>query len=108
MDGGDVILIINHVDKRLGETEDRIMNVIREGREVHTREHSEQQSYCVVRMTPLQDDLAARQRKESDHDARVAPLIDLARWATNHWYVTVAIMGALVFVISYLGSVLHG
>ncbi len=108
MDGGDVMLIIDHVDKRLAETEDRLMGVIREGREAHTREHSEQQSYCVARMTPLQDDLATRQRTRLDRQAQVRPLVRIAEWATDHWLVAVAIVSAWILVLTWIGHVVHG
>jgi hypothetical protein len=101
--GTDVMLIINHVDKRLGELETRLMNVIREGREAHTREHIEQQSICQHSMAPLQADYARRENADIRRDARVAPVVRVAVWVSNHWVVSLAIAAAGLWLLHWAG-----
>jgi amino acid transporter len=106
--GDDVLAIIEHIDRKVDDLKAELLSVIREGREAHTREHADQQLVCRTSMEPLQTDFLTRQRARNDREARVGPLVAAATWATNHWIVFVAILGAVVVAISYIGSLVHG
>jgi hypothetical protein len=106
VDGGDVMLIINHVDGRFRELRDEIKADLKEGREAHSREHAAEIEPLKVRVQCLEDDLTARQEARERRDARVEPLVRGAVWVTNHWPVSLAALAAFGWLLVRIG-VLH-
>jgi hypothetical protein len=102
VDPNDVLTL---VFERIDRMEDRLMNVIREGREAHTREHEQAALACKVAMGPLQSDFDARQQAKRDTQARIGPIKAVFVWATDHWQVTVAILGLIGALLFALGWV---
>lgn len=94
-----MLKIIEHMDAQLAKLKVELLNVIREGREAHTKEHADQFGPVV---SWYQNERRAAERR----DARVRPLVRAAVWITDHWIVSVAVAGAVVAVLLRLG-VLH-
>jgi hypothetical protein len=103
MVGAEVLQIMDYMDKRVGETEERLMTVIREGRVAHTQEHKEQQLVCQHAMLPLEQDFARRSRNEERRVARVEPLVRAAVWVTNHWQVSIAVAAGTIWLLVHAG-----
>lgn len=99
----DVNDLMTLMFKRIDRMEDRLMAVIREGREAHSREHAEQANACLVAMGPLNDDFKRRMQAKEDSEARIGPIKAVFVWATNHWQITCTILGLLGAVIFALG-----
>ncbi len=94
-----MLKIIEHIDAKLADLKDELLGVIREGRELHTKEHADQFGPVV---TWYQQERRAAERR----DARVRPLVRAAVWVTDHWIVSVAVVGGIVAALFRLG-VLH-
>jgi hypothetical protein len=103
--GDDVLAIIDHIDKKVDGLETKILSVIKEGQDAHTREHEQQQLVCAHSMAPLQTYVNEAQAAEVRRDARVQPLVSLAQWATNHWVVAVGIVTAILALLVKIGVI---
>jgi hypothetical protein len=103
INGNDVLAIIDHIDSKVDGLEKRLMTVIREGREAHTKEHSEQQSVCQTSMEPLQTWYSRERRRESDRSARSRPLVRSAVWVTDHWPVSLFVGSIIAAVLYHFG-----
>jgi hypothetical protein len=103
--GDEVFEIIAHIDTKVDGLETKILSVIKEGREAHTKEHAEQRLACARSMRPLEVYVSAAQKADERRDARVKPLVSAAEWVTNHWAVSLAVAAAIAAALVRLGVV---
>lgn len=108
--GNDVLALIEHFDAKIDGFKKEILDLIREGRIAHTREHEAQQLVCQHSMTdhenairPLEAFVTEERRKDADRNARTRPLVRSAVWVTDHWPISLFVGSIIVAILYHFG-----